>query len=169
MRLLFCSEQPPLRPLDDGIRLPLHALVGELGKRHEVHVVALFQPELGERDPSAKGLRLVPRPATSLLRDAALAARAEVAGRPLRADSLANRLRPTLLEEVGSFAPDVVHVVTGQIAGVRDAVQDLPAVLVAQDAWYRNVEALALEASGLRRVVYRREVKRVRRFEREEY
>ena len=169
MRILFCSEQPPLLPLDDGIRLPLHALLGELGGRHEVRVVALFQPDQGERDARSRDLRLVPRPSTGLLRDATLVARAEITGRPLRADSLANRIRPILREEVSSFVPDVVHVVTGQIAGVRDAVQDRPAVLVAQDAWYRNVDALAAGATGLRRLVYRREVDRVRRFEYREY
>jgi polysaccharide biosynthesis protein PslH len=169
MRILFCSEQPPLQPLDDGIRLPLHALLGELGRRHEVRVVALFQPDNGEQDPRNPDLRLVPRPSTGLLRDATLVARAEISGRPLRADSLAKRIRPILREEASSFGPDVVHVVTGQIAGVRDAVQDRPAVLAAQDAWYRNVDALAVGTTGFRRRVYRREVDRVRRFEYREY
>jgi polysaccharide biosynthesis protein PslH len=169
MRILFCSEQPPLQPLDDGIRLPLHALLGELERRHEVRVVALFQPDLAEKDARNRDLRLVPRPSTGLLRDATLVARAEITGRPLRADSLANRIRPILREEVSSFVPDVVHVVTGQIAGVRDAVQDRPAVLAAQDAWYRNTSALAVGATGFRRLVYRREVDRVRRFEYREY
>jgi glycosyltransferase involved in cell wall biosynthesis len=48
-------------------------------------------------------------------------------------------------------------------------MHDQPAVLAAQDAWYRNVEALAVGASAPRRLVYRREVDRVRRFEYREY
>ena len=169
MRILFCSEQPPLLPLDDGIRLPLHALLRELETRHDVRVVALYDRGRPEPDPGSKSIRLVPRPRTDALRDAALALRAEVTRRPLRADSLATRLRPILRDEIGSFRPDVVHVVTGQLASVRSEFADRPAVLVAQDAWYRNVEALALGASGVRRLVYEREVARVRRFEAREY
>ena len=169
MRILFCSEQPPLPPLDDGIRLPVHALVRELKGRHDVRVVALYQPARGETDPGATDLRLVPRPRTGALRDAALAFRAEITRRPLRADSLARSLRPILRAEVDAFDPDVVHVVTGQLAAVRDALGDRPAVLAANDAWYRNVQAIAQGATGLRRRVYRREVGRVQRFERSEY
>ena len=95
--------------------------------------------------------------------------RAETTRRPLRADSLAAQLRPALREELRSFEPDVVHVVTGQIAAIRDAIGDRPAILAAQDAWYRNVEALARGARGFRRLLYRREVERVKHFERTEY
>ena len=58
---------------------------------------------------------------------------------------------------------------TGQLASVRSEFADRPGVLVAQDAWYRNVETLALGASGVHRLVYKREVARVRRFEAREY
>ena len=89
MRILFCSEQPPLLPLDDGIRLPLHALLRELEPRHDVRVVALYDRDRPEPDPGSRSIRLVPRPRTDALRDAALAIRAEITRRPLRADSLA--------------------------------------------------------------------------------
>jgi hypothetical protein len=121
VRILFCSEVPPLHPLHDGIRLPLNALWTRLRERHEVRVVSLVQPDQVENDPAAADVTLVPRPSTSLIKDAALVARAELTGRPLRVDSLANRIRPVLREQVRSYRPDVVHVVTGQIAGVRNA------------------------------------------------
>src|SRR5438046_2464565 len=116
MRILFCSEQPPLPPLDDGIRLPLHALVRELGHRHRVRVVALYELER-EHGPALGHLRLVARPTKTLLSDAVLAARAEVTKRPLRADSLANRLLPEVREEVAAFMPDIVHVKPGRLPG----------------------------------------------------
>ena len=170
MRILYCSEQPPLPPLDDGIRLPLHALVRELAGRHEIRILSLYERD--HRDEGSRhraDLRLVARPARGLRHDVGRLMRAETTRRPLRADSLAAQLRPALREELQSFEPDVVHVVTGQIAAIRDAIGDRPAILAAQDAWYRNVEALARGARGFRRLLYRREVERVKHFERTEY
>lgn len=169
MRILFCSEQPPVAPLHDGVRVLLEAVVRELEQRHEVRIVSLFEPRAGDVDPRRENLRLVARPSTNIVREAARVLRAELTRRPLRADSLAARLGPVVREEVRAFAPDVVHVVTGQLAGIRDALEGRPAVLVAQDAWYRNIEGLAAGSAGLRRLMYRREVARVRRFERREY
>jgi glycosyltransferase involved in cell wall biosynthesis len=169
MRILFCSEQPPIPPLDDGIRIPLHAVIAHLERRHEVRVLALARPEEEREAGSRSELRVVRRPHAGRLRDSLLLVRAELTGEPLRADVLAGSMRPALREEVNTFAPDVVHVATGQIAGVRDAIPDRPAVLAAQDAWHRNVEAAAQAATGLRRLVYRREVGRVRAFEQRQY
>ena len=104
MRILFCSEQPPVHPLDDGIRLPLHALIGNLGQQHEVRVLAFIRAG-AMADPGNHVLRLVPWPSTNVFGDGALVARAELTGRPLRADSLARRMQPALREEVTASRP----------------------------------------------------------------
>ena len=90
-------------------------------------------------------------------------------GRPMRVDGFADQLRGPLEQEVRSFDPDVVHVMTGGLAGLGAQLIDHPAVLVALDAAHLNVEDQAHESARLRRLQLLAEARRVRRFEADEY
>jgi polysaccharide biosynthesis protein PslH len=168
MRILICASEAPLPPTN-GFRLMLTALVQELRLRHEVRVLAILSPDQRSDPGTEQGLRLVPRRKTSRAKDAGALLRAFVTRRPLTADSLASSLRGPLRDELDSFAPDVVHVSSGRLAALGQALSDRPTVLVALDAWHLNVDARALAAAGLRRRLLRSESDRVRRFIAAEY
>ncbi len=168
MRILICASEAPLPPTN-GFRLMLTALVQELRRSHEVRVLAILSPDQRSDPGTEQGLRLVPRRKTSRAKDAGALLRALVTRRPLTADSLAATLGGPLRDELDSFAPDVVHVSSGRLAGLGRALSDRPAVLVALDAWHLNVDARALTAAGLRRRLLRSESNRVRRFIAAEY
>jgi glycosyltransferase involved in cell wall biosynthesis len=168
MRILICASEAPLPPTN-GFRLMLTALLQELRRRHEVRVLAILSPDQRSDPGTEPGLRLVPRRKTSRAEDAGALLRALVTRRPLTADNLAALLRGPLRDELDSFAPDVVHVSSGRLAALGQALSDRPAVLAALDAWHLNVDARALAAAGLRRRLLRSESDRVRRFIAAEY
>ena len=168
MRILICASEAPLPPTN-GFRLMVTALVQELRRRHEVRVLAIHSPDQRSDPDTEQGLRLVPRRKTSRAQDAGALVRALVTRRPLTADSLAALLRGPLRDELDSFAPDVVHVTSGRLAALGQALSDRPTVLAALDAWHLNVDARALAAAGLRGRLLRSESGRVRRFIAAEY
>jgi glycosyltransferase involved in cell wall biosynthesis len=168
MRILICASEAPLPPTN-GFRLMLTALMQELRRHHEVRVLAILSPDQRPDPGPEQGMRLVPRRNTSRAEDAGALFRALVTRRPLTADSLAASLRGPLLDELDSFAPDVVHVTSGRLAALGRALTGRPSVLGALDAWHLNVEARALVAAGARRRLLRGEAARVRRFEASEY
>ena len=169
MRVLFCSEQPPLPPLN-GSRLVLRALVRELAARHELRLLS-FGSAQGQDPTSIEGLpmRLLPRREERRRDLASHLMHAIRTGRPMRVDGFADQLRGPLEQEVRSFDPDVVHVMTGGLAGLGAQLIDHPAVLVALDAAHLNVEDQAHESARLRRLQLLAEARRVRRFEADEY
>lgn len=169
MRILICSDQPPVPPLN-GVRLVVASLLPELAREHEVRVVTLCEPgQAGAGGSGRAPMRLVARPVErrrDTLRHLLAAMRT---GRPMRLDEMARAMRGPLLEEMRTFEPDVVYVVSGSLAALRTAVSDRPAVLIALDAAYLNREADARAARGVRRRLLVAEAQRVRRFEAAEY
>lgn len=164
MRVLICSMESPLPPID-GHRLQLRHLLQELRAEHQVRLLALVLPEQLGREGRLDDARLIPRPAPTRFKKALKLPPAMLRGRPLNAAEMADRLRPALREEIGSFRPDVVHVTPGEVAALSDGLEGTPGVLGALDAWHLNTEADILEARGLRRWLLRGELQRVRRFE----
>jgi polysaccharide biosynthesis protein PslH len=168
MRVLICATEAPLPPVN-GFRLMLAALVRELRQDHDVRVVAFRPPEQQESSAGETELRLLPHPEHGLLGSALETAGAVVRGRPLRADRLASPMAGPLRAELKEFAPEVVHVTSGRLAGLGRLLVGRPAVLGALDAMHLNTQARALAAGGLRKRLLRLEVDRVRRFEATEY
>src|SRR5437762_322166 len=148
MRILICSDCPPVPPLN-GARLVLVALLRELQLRHDVRVVCLASPgEARDCDPATTmAVILKKRP---LERPLDLL-RATVTGRPLRVDRLATALAEPLAENLVHFKPDVVHVMGGDLAQLGRNLRGYPSILVPLDAEHLNWDAQALEERGLRR------------------
>ena len=163
MRILFCSTQAPLPPIN-GYRLQLIHLSGELARRHEVCALSFQAPDQdGEAPPGVELLRVRATTWTRSRRISAYA-RSLVDGQPRRAV----RLGPPMAEAVRSLlakqAFDVAHVTPGSLAGVATELGDLPKVLAPLDAWHLNLEADARVAPPYLRPFYRLEARRVRRF-----
>ncbi len=153
----------------NGFRLMLTALTRELVREHDVRVLAFRSPDQRGSPPDEGRLRLLPQPEDAFLVSAVQTAGAVARGRPLRADRLASPMADPLRAELREFAPDVVHVTSGRLAGLGRALGGRPAVLGALDAMHLNTEARALAASGFRKRLLRLEIGRVRRFEASEY
>jgi glycosyltransferase involved in cell wall biosynthesis len=169
MRVLVCATEAPLPPVN-GFRLMLTALFGELTREHDVRVLAFRSPDQRASLPEeGTHLHLLPQPGDGLGRSVLRASRAMARGQPLRADRLGSQMAEPLRGELRDFAPDVVHVTSGRLAGLGRALAGHPSVLGALDAMHLNTEARALAASGLRRQLLRVEAGRVRRFEAAEY
>ena len=147
----------------------LAALLEEFRREHEVRVLALRAADQEADSQEQNHVRLVPRPQTARLGDAAALVQAFVRRRPLRADAMAASLAGPLREELEEFDADVVHVTSGRLAALGRTLTGRRSVLGALDAWHLNVEARALVASGARRRLLRGEAARVRRFEASEY
>lgn len=164
MRILVCSIEAPLPPIN-GFRLYLSSVLEELRRRHEVRVVALLGPDQAQpRDGSAE-LRLVAAPPSGTLSHLGDRGRSLLTRNPAGAVRAAKALRHTLVEEIHSFQPDVVHVASGRLAGIAPLVCSRPSVLAALDAWHLNVDADIRAADGLRRSLLRVHRSFVRRFE----
>ena len=88
----------------------LAALLEEFRREHEVRVLALRAADQEGDSQEQNHLRLVPRPQTAGLGDAAALVPAFVRRRPLRADAMAASLVGPLREELEEFDADVVHV-----------------------------------------------------------
>jgi glycosyltransferase involved in cell wall biosynthesis len=163
VKILVCSLEAPLPPVN-GFRLHLEALLSELRRAHDVRVVAMRYPDQTAPTPDPS-VRLVRRPSIGLLGKAAAFPRSALARRPLGVDALAGRLRGPLREELDRFEPDVVHVTPGDLAMLAGDLRGRPAVLVAADAWYLNIEAVRREARPFRRTMLGLQAGWVRHFE----
>jgi polysaccharide biosynthesis protein PslH len=158
VRVLHVVHEPPLPPYN-GQRLVLASLLPHLRDEHEVRVLSLDGVRTG---PVPPWLRLVPPPSGPLVELASVVR--FLRGRPLRADAMARALWAPLAEELQGFDPDLVHVGSGQLASLRPAVGQRPALLTALDAGYRNIEARAALLRGPRRLALRRQARHQRRF-----
>jgi glycosyltransferase involved in cell wall biosynthesis len=165
MRILVCTIEAPVPPVN-GLRRQLSAILAELRKGHEVRVLGYRWPDQRESDSGTVNMRLLRPPAGSSV---AAMSGAVLRGRPPGVDRLASGLGPALLEEVGDFRPDVVHVTTGRLAALGNILRGRPAVLAALDAWHLNVAAEEAVAGPLRRPALRMLSRLVRRFEASEY
>jgi polysaccharide biosynthesis protein PslH len=169
VRILICSLDAPLPP-PNGLRLQLSALLRELGKRHEIRVIALLMPDQLGSDSDQDGLRVIPPPRGRMTGAVLRAhARALLRRRPRGLDVMADRLRRPLREEFERFDPDVTHVTMGQLAPLGDEFAGRRAVLAALDAWHLNYEAKALAERGLRRRLASADAAAMRRLEATEY
>jgi glycosyltransferase involved in cell wall biosynthesis len=153
----------------NGLRLQVAALTGELRRTHDVRLVGFRLPDQRASAGASDWMELLPRAGAAGPRDAGTLLRAIARRRPLRADTLAARMREPVLRRIRDFDPDVVHVTSGRLAGLGELLAGRPAVLAALDAAHRNVEARASAAHGLRRALLRGECRRVRRFEATDY
>jgi polysaccharide biosynthesis protein PslH len=158
VRVLHVVHEPPLPPYN-GQRLVLASLLPHLRDGHEVRVLSLDGARVG---PVPSWLRLVPSPSGPLVELASVSRFLQ--GRPLRADAMARALWAPLTEELLRFDPDVVHVGSAQLASLRPAFAELPALLTALDAGYRNIEARATLRRGPSRLALRRQARHQRRF-----
>jgi len=166
VRILICASAAPFPPFT-GLTLVLSALVRELGARHDLRVLA-YAP--GARaDAEHPGLRLVRPPRAGVRAELAAVASSLVGGGTLGFERLTPGMRAALTEELEGFRPDVVHVTSGRLAGLRRQLAGRPSVIVPLDAAHLAIEARAQAARGLKRLLLRLEERRVRRFEVSEY
>jgi polysaccharide biosynthesis protein PslH len=168
MRILVCASAAPLPPFD-GFRLLLDQLVRGWSGSHEVRVVANWPADRPPLSTPPPELRLVPwreqRRTTAALRAPA----AMIRSRPLSDERRVKQLWPTVAEELRGFAPDVVHVTTGRLAGLGRRLHGWPTVLGAVDARHLNVAARAASATGWERLARREQGRRIRRHIADEY
>jgi len=153
MRILVCSSEAPAPPVN-GLRLQVGALVAELGRRHDVRVLAVRAPDQSEAAGDERTRFLGPPPRSFAGRFGSIA-RSLATGRPRSTEEPAGTLRSALRDELARFRPDVVHVTPGRMAALGSEASGTPAVLAALDAWHLNVEASAAAAPGMRRWLLR--------------
>ena len=163
MRILVCSTHAPLPPLN-GYRLQLIHLCRELGRGHEVCVVAFRGPEQEGESPPGVELLTIARPELSEAGRALVYAGDLLAGRPFRVGRFETAMRGQVEALLADRDFDVAHVTPGSLAGVSRSLGGMPAVLASIDAWHLNVAARRLVASAPMRPLYRVEEQRVRRF-----
>ena len=164
MKILVAATQPPVPPIN-GIRLPLQRLAhGFADRGHDVMLIALADAEERRQAELPAHWRLLPGPprATST-RQALWLARATVSGRPMRVDDVASALLPEIEQQLDDFAPDAFFGVGFELAALPRLA--CPSVLAVLDAVHLNVRAQAAGAAGVRRILFNREARRVRRFE----
>lgn len=166
MRILVCAEEAPLPPTN-GFRSAVASLIEHLRPSNEVRVLAYRRPD--QTAEATADMRLLSRPDEGAVEKAGLFARAWARRRPLRADSLAERIAPALAEEIERFRPDVVHVTAGRLGALGAELEGRASVLVALDAPHLNVEARAEQAPPMMRSLLRGEASRLRRFAADEW
>ena len=168
MRILVCALEAPVPPYN-GLRLQLSSLVRELDRRHDVRVLAFVPPGFSRPVQGTDGMRIVDRPLQGRFGKLRLVARAMRTGRPVGVDAFVGGLRAQLIEEMRTYRPDVLHVTSGELAPVIDAIAAPPAVIAVLDSWYRARLTQVQEARGLRRRLLRHDAERVRRHEATQY
>ena len=167
MRILVCSLEAPLPP-SNGLRLQLLALIPALRERgHDVRVLAFRSADQAEGSNDTD-LKLLERPSVNTAGKVRVLPTAAMRGLPLGVAELTARIRPPLREELDWFKPEVVHVTTQELAMLGDDIGK-GSVLAALDAWYRNVEADIVVATGARRRLLPLQLRWVRRFEATRY
>lgn len=146
MKVLLCAleglDGPP-----NGLNLLVRGTYGSLIDRHDVRLLAGAPIDRSRLAVAAAWLQ------------------AQLHRRPWQVAAATAALRPALVEELASFAPDVVHVVSGRLADLGIDLVGIPTVLTAIDAWHLNVEAAVHAAAGPKRLALRVEAANVRRFE----
>jgi glycosyltransferase involved in cell wall biosynthesis len=163
MRVLVCALEAPLPP-PNGLNLLVEGTLGPLRRDHDVRLLAL---RAAAQDPRAElpASRLVPAPRLG----GAGAVGAYLAGylrrRPWQVGAFERGIRVALAEEIARFDPDVVHVISGRLAGVWPEIGDKASILTAIDAWHLNADAAVAASRGVRRAALRAEAGAVRRFE----
>lgn len=140
-------------------------MCNELAKRHEVTVLAYRWPDQYGEPPADFELQTIALPAPSALRRSFDSLRtkdplAVVSHGPMAA--AAARL-------IASRDFDVLHIDGWNLAGITAELPRMPTVLTALDATFMNYEAKSEVASVFWKPLYRREARRVRRFERDHY
>jgi polysaccharide biosynthesis protein PslH len=168
MRILICSEQPPVPPAN-GVRLVVRALIRELALRHQIRLLCFGAPNRDGNRIDGPPARIVENSETRRWNVASRLGRAILTGRPMHVDELQKAMRAPLDEELQSHQPDVVHVMAEGLAGLGRHLADRAAVLVPQDAAHRVCEVRAFEYKGLRRRLLLGEAERVKRFEADAY
>jgi len=165
VKVVLCAPEAPLPP-PNGLNLLLRGTLSALRRRHDVLLVAYRAPWQAGRVEQAV---LAPAPSWGAATAAAELALGLARREPWRARRSADGLRAPLREAIARHRPDVVHLVSGRLAGLADELGALPTVLTAIDAWHLNADAAAAAATGVRRLVRSAEARHVRRFERRRF
>jgi polysaccharide biosynthesis protein PslH len=171
VRILIVASSAPLPPLD-GFGLLVDHLVRELRRSHDVRVVAQVREDAdpgGLDGTYASDVRFSPRRRRPRWVAALSSPGAVLRSRPLTDDRRVAALWPAVAEELASFSPDVVHVMSGRLAALAPRLAGWPSVLGAVDARHLNVTARAEAATGLERLALREQARRVRRLITSEY
>jgi polysaccharide biosynthesis protein PslH len=169
VRILICTSDTPLHPVNTGYRRQLMGMVPELSKSNEVRLIGYRFPEQSTTPAVDVDMRVIPYARPSTLRSLGDLAAAFTLRRPVRAARLSAGLRGPLREEIERFKPDVVHIGPGKLAGLLPDLGGLPCVLGVMDAWHLNVDARAEAARGIRKPLFRLDAHWVRRFEATRY
>ncbi len=165
MRILVVAPFVPW-PLAHGGRIRLFHLVRELARRHEVTLVCLAGSDGAETGPLAEFCRKV---VTVAHRPGSMApfCRFLFGPNPYNAERFASpALEATIRSLLASTPFDVVHLETTHIWSAAAACGDLPVVLGTQNVESRILAQLErLCRNPLKRLLYRMETARMRRFE----
>ena len=166
MRILVCAAEAPLSPLN-GFRLQLIPVCAGLAERgHEVCVLAYRRERQHGDPPPGVELQLIDYPELGLFASGARwLARSQPLGVITGERAIARAARSLVAER--EF--DVAHVAGWPLAGIRPALQPLPAILTTLDAWHVNYAARRDAASRLARPALAQEVRRIARFEASSY
>jgi polysaccharide biosynthesis protein PslH len=171
VRILIVASSAPLPPLD-GFGLLVDHLLRELRRSHDVRAVAQVREDADLRSldgTHVADVRLSPVARQPRMVAALTSPGAVLRSRPLTDDRRVAVLWPAVAEELASFSPDVVHVMSGRLAALAPRLAGWPTVLGAVDARHLNVTARADAATGLERVALREQARRVRRLIAAEY
>jgi polysaccharide biosynthesis protein PslH len=167
MRVLVCAAEAPLPPVN-GLRLQLIHLCRELASDHEVCVLAYRWPEQAGAPPAGVELHAVDPPL--LPRDRARALlRWLPSGDPLPVAALTAPMAAAAARLIAEREFDVVHVTGSGLARIAPALDGIPAVLAALDAWHLNKAAATTTKPRLLRPLYRLDERRVRRYSKTAY
>ena len=135
MRCLFVTARPPWPPRR-GDQTRVAGLIAELGRRHELAVVALCPPGFAAAAPP-EGVELRE---VRMGWPAALAAMTIHPGLPLQVGMHEiPALRRAVARAVADFRPDVAVVVLSRLGGVLPALAGIPVVLDLIDALSLNM------------------------------
>jgi glycosyltransferase involved in cell wall biosynthesis len=148
----------------NGLNLLVRGTVGALREHHDVVLLA-GAPRVGAASTADGATLHVDRPAQGRARTVARWAAARAGGRPWQVEGVERAFRRPLRAAVDDVGPDVVHVISGRLAGLGGDLGSVPRILTAIDAWHLNADAAAAGAGGLRRAALRVEASAVRRFE----
>jgi glycosyltransferase involved in cell wall biosynthesis len=162
MRILLCSLEPPLGRTN-GLTLLVDGTLRALRSTHDVRLLAYGRA--GEQGAYEQARMVEPPQLVTIAAKARALAEATARRQPWQAVTFADGLRRPVREEIARFEPDVVHVVSGRLAGLGDVLADVPTVLSAIDAWHLNADAATAAASGARRLFLAGQGRLVRRFE----
>lgn len=162
VRILICADDAPIEPTTSGFRRAVAGLVEELGREHDVRVLAFRKPDQA-RSHSSPNIRLIDWPSSGFVGKARLLGSALLAGRPVRTTELAELMRGPLLEELVTFRPEIVQVTPARLSGLVSALDAYPNVLMAMDAWHLNLRAKSDASRGLRRAFLVNQERAVRR------